>query len=453
MIFVFIKQSTLSIPIGVLLAFTFALSAKAQFADTNSGKPDFHPSCTELSLQSDDDSLNSVRSAYQSRWDDGFIFEGDEEGDGTGEVDPEKAETIRQDILDYAHTFMGVPYRWGGTSPEGFDCSGYIYYVFKEFGLELPRVARFQQRDAIPLEFDELQPGDLIFFSGTTRVTHAGIVTRSDGDVLEMIHASSSLGISVVDVYSSTYWEPRLHSAGTYLELYDYYKQNPQLAERVKREEPEAIKEVEEFVRETERRRRTRIRGAVAIRAGTGGIGGEMTTELVSGVHLRLGYSHLSFSNSVNSGMLNKYGRNSYSSSKLSLLANVHLTSNWYLAGGGVLYRGENAFAFDDNPDNSFRSLTINPAEVENLVITHEVPRSVYPYFGFGYGRAFSRNRFIKAAAELGFIYQNNMNSTLSASGGISQAELDEQQLLLRDGVSGFNLIPVLNVQVSFRIF
>ncbi len=381
------------------------------------------------------------------------LWSTDAEDDNRDEIDPAQAETVRQDILDYAHTFMGVPYRWGGTTPDGFDCSGFIYYVFKEYGLELPRVSRYQQREAIPREFDELLPGDLIFFSGRTHVNHAGIVTRSDGEVLEMIHASSSLGVSVVDVYASTYWKPRLHSAGTYLELYDYFKENPELAERVKRKEPEAVKQVENFVRETERKRRTRVRAALALRAGTGGLGGELTTELLSGIHLRLGYSQLSFSNSMSSSMLNKYGRNTYSSSKLSLLINMHVTSNFYFSGGGVLYRGENNFAFDDDSRNSFRSLTIDPADVEGLQINHEVPRSVYPYFGLGYGRAFSRNRFVKAAAELGFVYQTSMQSTLTATSGLTDQEIQQQEQLLNDNNSRFNLIPMLNVQVSFRIF
>ncbi len=367
--------------------------------------------------------------------------------------DPAQADNLRQDILDYAHTFMGVPYRWGGTTPSGFDCSGYIYYVFKEFGLELPRVSRYQQRDSTPVEFEDLKPGDLIFFSGSTHVNHAGIVTRYDGEVLEMIHASSSLGVSVVDVYGSTYWRPRLHSAGTYLELYDYYQQNPQIADGVRRDDPEAIRQVDDFVREKQRSRGTRVRMAFGLRAGSGGFGGELATELLTGVHIRLGYSWLNLSNSVSSGLLNKYGRNSYSTSTFSLMANVHLTRNLYLAAGGFYYEGENRFAFDDNPDNRFRSLTIDPTEVEGLTITHELPRNIYPYIGFGYGRAFSRNRFVTASAEIGVMYQDNLKSSLSATGGITQAELQEQEALLRDGMSGYNLVPVLNFQLSFRIF
>lgn len=94
-----------------------------------------------------------------------------------------------------------------------------------------------------------------------------------------------------------------------------------------------------------------------------------------------------------------------------------------------------------------------NSPDVDDLVLTHEVPLGMYPYFGFGYGRAFLRHRFVKAAAEMGFIYQNNLKSSLSASGGITDAELEVQQQRVQDRVSGFSLIPVLNVQISFRIF
>lgn len=374
-------------------------------------------------------------------------------GDIVVEYDSSPENNLRQAIIDYAHTFMGVPYSWGGSTPSGFDCSGYIVYVFREFGVDLPRVSRHQQRDSTPIKFEDLKPGDLVFFSGATQVNHVGIVTHYDGKVLKMIHASSSIGISVVDVYSSSYWQPRLHSAGTYLELYDFFQENPHIAEGVRRENPEALQQVVEFVRETQRSRKKKVRMALGIAAGSTGIGGELATELLTGVHIRFGYSQMNSISTISSGLLNIYGQNSFSTSSLSLIANIHLSRNLYLAAGGFYYEGENQFTFDENPDNRLRLLTIDPAVVEGLTITHEIPRNVYPYIGLGYGRAFSRNRSVTASAEFGLMYQTNLQSSLSATGGITPAELQEQEALLRDGMSDYNLLPVVNFKISFRLF
>jgi len=69
-------------------------------------------------------------------------------------------------IISTAKKYMDVPYLWGGTSPAtGFDCSGYVQYVFAKNGISLPRVSRDQNTVGTPVAFNNLQPGDLVFFS------------------------------------------------------------------------------------------------------------------------------------------------------------------------------------------------------------------------------------------------------------------------------------------------
>lgn len=67
------------------------------------------------------------------------------------------------DLISYAQSFTGVPYVWGGTTPAGFDCSGFVKYVFDHFGVNLPRTSREQVNVGTPVDAAGIQPGDLIF--------------------------------------------------------------------------------------------------------------------------------------------------------------------------------------------------------------------------------------------------------------------------------------------------
>jgi peptidoglycan DL-endopeptidase CwlO len=76
-------------------------------------------------------------------------------------------------VIAYASNFLGVPYVWGGTTPAGFDCSGFVQYVFAHFGISLPRVASAQQMVGTYVSREDLQPGDLVFFGEPAH--HVGI--------------------------------------------------------------------------------------------------------------------------------------------------------------------------------------------------------------------------------------------------------------------------------------
>jgi cell wall-associated NlpC family hydrolase len=77
-----------------------------------------------------------------------------------------------QRVAEVALKYRGVPYRWGGTEPSGFDCSGFVQHVYAQVGLKLPRSAAEQYAHGTPVSRDDLRPGDLVFFD---RLRHNGI--------------------------------------------------------------------------------------------------------------------------------------------------------------------------------------------------------------------------------------------------------------------------------------
>ncbi len=117
------------------------------------------------------------------------------------------------DMIDFARQYKGTEYLWGGTTPDGFDCSGFIQYVYNEFDISIPRATRsypslFDRE--VPLE--EAQVGDLIVFTGTDasirQPGHAGIISEIDDGKLMFLHSSSSkkhFGVSETNYFKSGY--------------------------------------------------------------------------------------------------------------------------------------------------------------------------------------------------------------------------------------------------------
>ncbi|MCS6821630.1 MAG: C40 family peptidase [Microscillaceae bacterium] len=114
-------------------------------------------------------------------------------------------------VIKQARSFLGVRYQWGGNSYMGIDCSGLIQEAFKAIGVMLPRIAGDQAKTGSFVEIDELQPGDLVFFTdqpGNTTITHVGMVTKPDYDKNSVIfiHASTAQGV-VEDDLLKPWWQ------------------------------------------------------------------------------------------------------------------------------------------------------------------------------------------------------------------------------------------------------
>jgi cell wall-associated NlpC family hydrolase len=117
-------------------------------------------------------------------------------------------------ILESAYSYLGTPYRWGGTTPSGFDCSGFVRYVFNENGIPLSRSSQVQAHEGKSVSLSDLRPGDLIFFKmhhrirDHYRVNHVGLYVGNG----QFIHASCNSrthAITVEDLDSEHYF-PRI---------------------------------------------------------------------------------------------------------------------------------------------------------------------------------------------------------------------------------------------------
>jgi cell wall-associated NlpC family hydrolase len=113
-------------------------------------------------------------------------------------------------LVATALAYRGTPYRNGGSDPSGFDCSGFVQWVYARHGTRLPREVRDQFLAGEEIEMDDVLPGDLVFFETVAKgASHVGIALGNG----EFVHAPSSRGVVRVERYTGSYWGPRLLGA------------------------------------------------------------------------------------------------------------------------------------------------------------------------------------------------------------------------------------------------
>lgn len=106
-------------------------------------------------------------------------------------------------IIAKANSLLGTPYLWGGTTPNGFDCSGFTQYIFASQGIDLPRTSQDQAKVGTSVSYGDLKPGDLVFFStaGNGTIDHVGIYLGNS----QFISATTHKGVAIYPLTLS-YW-------------------------------------------------------------------------------------------------------------------------------------------------------------------------------------------------------------------------------------------------------
>ncbi|MXV51394.1 NlpC/P60 family protein [Pedobacter sp. HMF7647] len=118
------------------------------------------------------------------------------------------------DLISYAQTLKGIPYKYGSVDPNvGFDCSGFITYVFNHFHITVPRSTQEFSRVANRINVSRSKPGDLIIFTGTDSTKrsegHMGIITETGANGINFIHSTSGKAYSVTTTPLNAYYQGR----------------------------------------------------------------------------------------------------------------------------------------------------------------------------------------------------------------------------------------------------
>ena len=118
-------------------------------------------------------------------------------------------------IVDVARTKLGCDYEYGASGPDTFDCSGFTSWVFKQFGISIPRSASDQSRGGVSVSYSNLKPGDLVFFDieNKGKVSHVGLYTGNG----KMIHSpDEGQVVKEVTIDNNRYWSPLFVKARRY---------------------------------------------------------------------------------------------------------------------------------------------------------------------------------------------------------------------------------------------
>lgn len=123
--------------------------------------------------------------------------------------------SVRDSLVFTANGLTGIPYRQGGDTPSGFDCSGFTRFVFAQHGVSLPRLTQEQYRAGRSVAAEDVRPGDLVFFTTVAPgASHVGVAVSRD----TFVHAPSERGVVRIESLSERYWASRYLGARRIIE-------------------------------------------------------------------------------------------------------------------------------------------------------------------------------------------------------------------------------------------
>lgn len=115
---------------------------------------------------------------------------------------------VKSEIIDFAKSFQGTKYKFGGTSTSGMDCSGLVCTAFETKDIQLPRISRDMATKGSPISLTQVEPGDLIFFKTDNRrvINHVGLVVESEEGDIKFIHSTVRRGV-IISSLDENYWK------------------------------------------------------------------------------------------------------------------------------------------------------------------------------------------------------------------------------------------------------
>lgn len=132
----------------------------------------------------------------------------------TGGFPGTSGESLRNNIIETAKSYIGTGYHYGGLGKKGFDCSGFVHHVYLEHGIPIPRMSHNQYRKGKKIELENARPADLVFFSiNGNRISHVGIYLGDNN----FIHSPSRGKEVQVTSLDNSYWKKRFRGVASYI--------------------------------------------------------------------------------------------------------------------------------------------------------------------------------------------------------------------------------------------